>query len=290
MGAPDKGRPRVFGGILAATFADRERSMADLEIARDGAVATLIMNRPQARNALSADMRGGLADALVDIEQDPSVRCVVLKGAGEHFMAGGDVKTMGESFGEPPASVRKAFLERIHELHPIMIAMRRMPKPVIASCRGAAAGAGVSMALACDLIIAAEDAFFTLAYCRIGASPDGSSSFHLPRAVGIKKAMEIALLGDRFDARAARDIGMVNFVVPADALDDETGRLAARLADGPTYVYGRTKALLYRSMESEFESQLQAEAEAFADCASRKDFQEGVGAFIEKRKAAFTGN
>lgn len=264
--------------------------MADLEITRDAAVATLTMNRPQARNALSADMRKGLADALVEIEQDPSVRCVVLNGAGEHFMAGGDVKTMSESFGEPPAAVRKAFLERIHELHPIMITMRRMPKPVIASCRGAAAGAGVSMALACDLIIASEDAFFTLAYCRIGTSPDGSSSFHLPRAVGIKKAMEIALLGDRFDARAAQAAGMVNFVVPAGALDDETDKLAARLASGPTYVYGRTKALLYRSMESEFESQLQAEAEAFADCASRKDFQEGVNAFVEKRKAAFTGD
>lgn len=263
--------------------------MSDLDVSITNGIATLTMNRPEARNALSNEMRSQLADALHDIEMDEAVRCVVLTGAGDHFMAGGDVKGMGESIKKPPEEVRKEFILRIHDLHPIMFAMRRMPKPVIASCRGAAAGAGVSMALACDLIIAADDAFFTLAYCRIGTSPDGSSSFHLPRAVGIKKAMEIALLGDRFDAQAAKDMGMINFVVPASDLDSETDKLAQRLANGPTHVYGNTKALLYRSLESEFESQLQAEAEYFADCASRADFREGVTAFIEKREPKFTG-
>ncbi len=204
-------------------------------------------------------------------------------------MAGGDVKGMGESIKKSPAEVRKEFMLRIHDLHPIMFAMRRMPKPIVASCRGAAAGAGVSIALACDLVIAAEDAFFTLAYWHIGTSPDGSSSFHLPRAVGIKKAMEIALLGDMFDAKAAADMGMINFVVPTAELDAETDKLATRLANGPTHVYGNTKALFYRSLESEFESQLQAEAEYFSDCASRADFREGVAAFVEKRKPVFTG-
>ena len=264
--------------------------MADLEVTQQGSVATLIMNRPEARNALSMDMRSQLCSALHDIEMDDSIRCVVLKGAGDHFMAGGDVKGMGESIKKQPEEIKKEFLLRIHDLHPIMFAMRRMPKPIIASCRGAAAGAGVSVALACDLVIAADDAFFTLAYCKIGTSPDGSSSFHLPRAVGIKKAMEIALLGDRFDAQTAKDIGMINFVVPTDELDAETDKLANRLANGPTHVYGNTKALFYRSLESEFESQLQAEAEYFADCASRPDFKEGVTAFIEKREAKFTGN
>ncbi len=263
--------------------------MADLEVSQEGSIATLTMNRPEARNALSMDMRAQLNSALHDIERDQSIRCVVLKGAGEHFMAGGDVKGMGESIKQSPEEIRKEFILRIHDLHPIMFAMRRMPKPIIASCRGAAAGAGVSMALACDLIIASEDAFFTLAYCRIGTSPDGSSSFHLPRAVGIKKAMEIALLGDRFGAEEAKAIGMINFVVPNDDLEAETTKLATRLANGPTHVYGNTKALFYRSLESEFESQLQAEAEYFADCASRSDFKEGVTAFIEKREAKFTG-
>ncbi|MBL6816079.1 MAG: enoyl-CoA hydratase [Pseudomonadales bacterium] len=263
--------------------------MADLEVQYQDGIATLVMNRPEARNALSMDMRAALADVLHDIERDESVRCVVLKGAGEHFMAGGDVKGMGESIKKSPAEIRKEFILRIHDLHPIMFAMRRMPKPIIASCQGAAAGAGVSMALACDLVIASEDAFFTLAYCRIGTSPDGSSSFHLPRAVGIKKAMEIALLGDRFDAQTAKDIGMINFVVPTAELEVETNALAQRLAAGPTHVYGNTKALFYRSLESEFEAQLQAEAEYFSDCASRPDFREGVSAFIEKREAKFTG-
>ena len=263
--------------------------MADLEVQYQDGIATLVMNRPEARNALSMDMRAALADVLHDIERDESVRCVVLKGGGEHFMAGGDVKGMGESIKKSPAEIRKEFILRIHDLHPIMFAMRRMPKPIIASCQGAAAGAGVSMALACDLVIASEDAFFTLAYCRIGTSPDGSSSFHLPRAVGIKKAMEIALLGDRFDAQTAKDIGMINFVVPTAELEVETNALAQRLAAGPTHVYGNTKALFYRSLESEFEAQLQAEAEYFSDCASRPDFKEGVSAFIEKREAKFTG-
>ena len=264
--------------------------MSDLEVTIENGIATFMMNRPDARNALSMDMRKQLAEALHDAELDDKIRCIVLKGAGDHFMAGGDVKGMGESIKKPPEEIKKEFILRIHDLHPIMFAMRRMPKPIIASCRGAAAGAGVSIALACDLVIAAEDAFFTLAYCKIGTSPDGSSSFHLPRAVGIKKAMELALLGDRFDAKTAEEIGMINFVVPTDELDTETNKLALRLANGPTHVYGNTKALFYRSLESEFESQLQAEAEYFSDCASRKDFKEGVTAFIEKRSPKFTGN
>ena len=264
--------------------------MAHLDLDITDGVATLTMNRPEARNALSMEMRAQLIEVLHDIEHNDNVRCVVLKGAGDHFMAGGDVKGMSESIKKDPSDVRKEFLLRIHDLHPIMFAMRRMPKPIIASCRGAAAGAGVSMALACDLVIAADDAFFTLAYCKIGTSPDGSSSFHLPRAVGIKKAMEIALLGDRFGAQEAKDIGMINFVVPTAELDAETAALAQRLAAGPTHVYGNTKALFYRSLESEFESQLQAEAEYFADCASRADFKEGVSAFVEKRSPNFTGN
>lgn len=263
--------------------------MSHLEVSINKGIATLAMNRPEARNALSMEMRAQLCDALHEIELDDKVRCVVLTGTGEHFMAGGDVKGMGELIKKSSDEIRKEFMLRIHDLHPIMFAMRRMPKPVIASCRGAAAGAGVSIALACDLVIAAEDAFFTLAYCKIGTSPDGSSSFHLPRAVGIKKAMEIALLGDRFDAQTAKDMGMINFVVPNAELDAETDKLAVRLANGPTHVYGNTKALFYRSLESEFESQLQAEAEYFSDCASRADFKEGVSAFIEKRDPVFTG-
>ena len=263
--------------------------MPDLVVdTRDG-IATLTFNRPEARNALSNEMRSLLSDTLHEIEEDNAVRCVVMRGQGEHFMAGGDVKMMSQLIKQPAETLRNEFIHRIHDLHPIMYAMRRMPKPVIASVAGAAAGAGVSMALACDLVIAADDAFFTLAYCHIGTSPDGSSSFYLPRSVGMKKAMEIALLGDRFDAATAQAIGMINFVAPADKLEAETDKLAKRLAAGPTHVYGNTKRLLNRSLENEFESQLQMEAECFADCTTRTDFKEGVRAFVEKRKPQFTG-
>lgn len=264
--------------------------MPDLELTHQDGITTMIFNRPESRNALSMEMRSMLCDALHDAENDSSVRCVVLKGKGEHFLAGGDVKGMSHTLEQPQEELRKQFVLRIHNLNPIMYAMRRMPKPVISSVRGAAAGAGMSIALASDLVIASEDAFFTLAHCHIGTTPDGSATFHLPRTVGIKKAMEITLLGDRFDAQTAREWGLINFVVPAVSLEEETGKLARRLANGPTYVYGKSKALLYRSMESEFESQLQAEAESFADCASRADFREGVTAFVEKRKPLFTGN
>jgi 2-(1,2-epoxy-1,2-dihydrophenyl)acetyl-CoA isomerase len=263
--------------------------MSDLLVDIADGIATLTFNRPEARNALSLEMRSMLSETLHDIETDDAIRCVVMRGAGDHFMAGGDVKSMAGMVDESPETIHKQFLKRIHDLHLIMFPMRRMPKPIIASVAGAAAGAGVSMALACDLVIAAEDAFFTLAYCHIGTSPDGSASFHLPRAVGMKKAMEIALLGDRFDAAEAKSIGLINFVAPAGRLEEETAELAKRLAAGPTHVYGNTKRLFYHSLENEFESQLQMEAECFADCAMRPDFKEGVTAFVEKRKARFTG-
>ncbi len=139
--------------------------MSDLELSIDSGIATLTMNRPESRNALSMEMRSSLSSVLHDVERDDSVRCVVLRGAGDHFMAGGDVKGMAETVKvKSSEEIRKEFILRIHDLHTIMFAMRRMPKPIIASCKGAAAGAGVSMALACDLVIAEEDAFFTLAY------------------------------------------------------------------------------------------------------------------------------
>ena len=264
--------------------------MADLELAHQDGIVTMIFNRPESRNALSMEMRSMLCDALHDVENDPSVRCVVLKGKGEHFLAGGDVKGMSQTLAQSREELRKQFLRRIHDLNPIMYTMRRMPKPVISSVRGAAAGAGMSIALASDLVISSEDAFFTLAHCHIGTTPDGSATYYLPETVGIKRAMEITLLGDRLDAQTAREWGLINFVVSADRLEAETDKLARRMANGPTYVYGKSKALLYRSLESEFESQLQAEAESFADCASRSDFREGVTAFVEKRKPVFTGN
>ncbi len=263
--------------------------MADLEVSVKDGVATLTMNRPEARNALSDEIRSGLAEQFHAIELDDSIRCVVLTGAGDHFMAGGDVKGFTKAMQSTPDEIRQQFVMRIHDLHAIMFPMRRMKKPIVAKVRGAAAGAGVSFALCCDLVIASEDAFFTLAYCNIGASPDGASTFHLPRTLGIKKAMEMALLGDRYTAQQCLDMGLINFVVPTDKLDEETDKLTTRLANGPTRAYGNAKALLYQSINRDFEAQLQAEAERFADSAAGPDFKEGVMAFVEKRKPNFSG-
>ena len=264
--------------------------MADMEMTIEDGVATLTMNRPEARNALSMEMRNTMDEMFHQVEFDDEVRCVVLAGEGDHFMAGGDVKNMHEYLGShEDTEVQTDFLHRIHNLHTIMFSMRRMPKPIVAKVRGAAAGAGVSLAAACDLVIAEEDSFFTLAYCHIGTTPDGSSSFHLPRAIGIKRTLEMTLLGDRYTAQQMSDMGLVNFVVANADLDAECDKLATRLANGPTHVYGMGKKLMYRSLENEFESQLQLEAECFADCAKRNDYREGVAAFVEKRKANFTG-
>ncbi|MGH8705896.1 MAG: enoyl-CoA hydratase/isomerase family protein [Burkholderiales bacterium] len=255
-----------------------------------GAVTTLTLNRPKALNALNRELTLALRDAAFAAEQDEAVRCVVIRG-GEHFMAGGDVKMFHEQLGtRSAAATRIEFETFIHEVHALIISLRRMPKPVIASVSGAAAGFGMSLMMACDLVLAADNAYFTLAYTLIGTSPDGGSTFALPRIVGSKKAMEIALLGDRFDAATAERLGLVNRVVPAASLEAETARLAARLAAGPTAVYGRTKALLNRALGNSLESQLQFEAECFAQSASEPDFAEGVRAFVEKRKARFKGS
>jgi 2-(1,2-epoxy-1,2-dihydrophenyl)acetyl-CoA isomerase len=257
-------------------------------VAREGAVATITLNRPQALNALNRELTV-LRDAVFAVENDAGVRCVVLRG-GEHFMAGGDLKwfkTLAE--GRTSAENRVQFEAFVHEVHTLILSLRRMPKPVIAGVRGAVAGFGMSLMMATDLAIAADSAYFTLAYTLIGISPDGGSTFSLPRSVGQKKAMEIALLGERFDAASAERLGLVNRVVPSASLDAETGKLAARLAAGPTAVYARTKALVNGSLNATLESQLQREAEAFAQSASEPDFMEGLAAFIEKRKPQFKG-
>jgi 2-(1,2-epoxy-1,2-dihydrophenyl)acetyl-CoA isomerase len=247
-------------------------------------VTTLTLNRPRALNALNRELTLALREAVFAAEHDPQVRCLVIRG-GEHFMAGGDLKHFGELIATRSSEeIRVQFEGFIHEVHALVLSLRRMPKPVVASVGGAAAGFGMSLMMACDLALAADNAYFTLAYSLIGATPDGGSTYALPRIVGQKKAMEIALLGDRFDAATAERLGLVNRVVPAASLEAETQKLAARLAAGPAAVYGRTKALVNRSLEHSLESQLQREAEAFAQSAAEPDFAEGLRAFLEKRK------
>ncbi len=252
-------------------------------------IATLTLNRPEVLNAINAEMKEALLDATTLVEFDEGVRAVVIKGAGAHFMAGGDVKRFHAELDNEAHWKRRRFLEGINEIHPIIFSLRRMAKPVIASVQGYAAGFGVSLAIAADLTIAAADAKFTLAYVRIGTSSDGAGTYYLPRMVGLKRALEIALLGDEFDAETAKSYGMVNFVVAPDRLEAETSRLARRLAEGPTQALGNVKRLMNASIDNQFEQQLQMEAECFAANVETEDFREGVSAFAEKRKAEFKG-
>ncbi|ENO85101.1 enoyl-CoA hydratase/isomerase family protein [Thauera linaloolentis] len=257
-------------------------SEAPLLNRRDGAVAHLRFNRPQVLNAIDAGMAGAFLSACKSIAGDASVRAVVISGEGRAFMAGGDIA----SFGEGPQAIADTLIAPMHEALQILAGLRA---PVIASVQGAVAGAGMSLALACDLAIAADDARFNLAYVKLGTSCDLGASWNLPRIVGLRRALEIALLSDGIDAAEALRLGLVNKVVPAAALEAETQRLAARLADGAPAAQGMLKRLMRDALGHDFPAQLQAERQGFAACAATADFSEGVAAFLEKRPARYTG-
>jgi 2-(1,2-epoxy-1,2-dihydrophenyl)acetyl-CoA isomerase len=248
-------------------------------------VATITLNRPQVLNALDAQMIVQLRAACERAEHEAAARAVVLRGAGPAFLAGGDVAYFRANLARMPALVREGGTELNHAI----LALRRAPKPVLASVHGAVAGAGVSLMAAADLAIAAEGTKFTVAYSRIGTSPDGGATHFLPRLLGARKALELMLLSDAFDAQAALKLGLVNWVIGAEQLGSETEAIARRLALGPTQAFGEIKRLVNESPDQALAAQLEAEIEAFARCAGTRDFAEGVTAFVEKRKPFFKG-
>lgn len=250
-------------------------------------IATLTLNRPESLNALNLEMIADLRALTSWAAFDPQVRVVLLRGAGEHFMAGGDLKWFRAQLALPPQERQPLLEETIAAVHASVLQLKNTDKPVLAAVQGAVAGFGLSLMLAADLVVAADSAYFTLAYCHIGLSPDGGATWSLPRQVGLKQAMEIALLGDRFDATRARELGLVNRVVPAATLTDEALQLARRLAAGPQEALARTKALINGSLERSLNDQLLAEQHAFAACGVNPDFAEGLAAFFEKRPAHF---
>lgn len=248
----------------------------------DGPIARIRFNRPKALNAVNQEMAEAFLAAVKRIAASPEVRVISLQGEGRAFMAGGDLV----SFRTDPVQTATDLIGPMNEAMSLLSAL---PQPVIASLHGPVAGAGLSVALSADLAIAADDATFNLAYSKLGANPDVGGTWQLPRIVGLRKAMELALLSETFDAAEALRLSLVNKVVPAAALTAETEALLTRLAAGPTFAFGQIKRLLRDALGRDLVAQLDAESVAFHACAASADFSEGIGAFFEKRTPNFHG-
>ena len=236
-------------------------------------------------NAYNPEMGKALLSAVADASVDPSVRCIVLTGNGKAFSAGGDVEFMATFREEGHGK----FLDLAIRLHMLIASLRKAPKPVIAAVNGVAAGAGFSMALACDIAVATSSARFTLGYQNIGLSPDGGMTFFLARALGTQRAMEMTLFSKVLSAEQAAAWGLVQQVIPDADFAAQTAAIAEGLAVGPTQAYARAKELYNRALSQPLETQLEEERQSIARSATTHDFREGVRAFLEKRPARFEG-
>lgn len=248
-------------------------------------VATITLNRPDAYNALNRELARELFQAVLEVDEDRDVRCVVLTGAGKAFCAGGDVKDFAANLPQIGVLIK----EITTYLHGAVSRLCRSPKPVLMGVNGVAAGAGMSLALAGDLALAAESARFTMAYSKIGAPPDGSSSYFLPRLVGLRRALEVYYTNRVLSAREALDWGLVNRVVADAEFSQALSSLARELAQGPTLAFARAKLLFLQSTQESLETQMELEAQAMASAGRTEDYQNGVTAFVQKKTSTFKG-
>ncbi len=256
-----------------------------IQVTAEAGAARITLNRPDSLNAWTAQLGHELGEAVEAAANDDAVRAVLITGAGRAFSSGADLRDHGPGDGAPDLGAR---LREIY--NPVILRVREMPKPVLASVNGPAAGVGCALALACDLVIAAESAYFLLAFVNIGLVPDGGATATVAARIGHSRAAEMALLGERIGAPTALEWGLINRTAPDAELQGETDALLAKLASGPTKAYAATKALLNRTIYAELASQLDAEADAQREQGTTTDFIEGVIAFSQKRPPKFTGS
>lgn len=255
----------------------------DLSINDD--VATIWLNRPESHNGINLQLTSELKSVAFDLESDPDIRVVVLRGRGKHFSVGGDVAMFTEAADALPRKIKDV----ISNFHEALLSLRRSGKPSIALVHGACAGGALSLALACDFVIVAQDAKLAIAYRKLGTSSDGGMTHLLTRLLGQRRALDLLLLSDSFTADEALRLGLANRVAPTEHLEDELGRMVATLRQNAPASVRALKQLAYGSPTSSFEQQLAAELAAFAECAGTEDFREGVRAFSERRIPIFRG-
>ena len=254
-------------------------------MARAAGVATLTLNRPEAFNALDMTLGRDLFHAVLEADDDAAVRAIVVTGAGKAFCAGGDVKAFADNLDHIGALIK----ELTTYLHGAVSRLCRSEKPVIMAINGVAAGGGMSLALAGDLVLAAESARFAMAYAKIAATPDGSSTYYLPRLIGVRRALELYLTNRVLSAREAQEWGLITRVVPDGELASAADALARELAQGPTRAFGGAKRLFHQSTWESLETQMELEAQAIAASGHTEDFRNGVTAFARKQTPTFRG-
>src|SRR3954449_7132127 len=258
-------------------------------VERRGGAATIRLNRPETMNAWNRQFGLDLRAAVEAAAEDDDVRAVCITGTGRGFSSGADLKEMGEREERSPDGRPDVYRTLTERYHPIIRAIRTMPKPVVAAVNGPAVGIGLSLALASDLIVARESAYFLLAFVNIGLVPDGGSSLFVPTRVGMARAAEMAMLGERIGAPQALDWGLINRVFADDEFESAAEQLVDQLAAGPTRSYAGTKRQLNNWLYTRMEEQLELEADIQQEMAGSPDFAEGVTAFVEKRAPTFGG-
>ncbi len=270
-------------------MSDTETQLETVNLTVADGVATIELNRPEKLNAWNAQFGEDLMAAVARCRDDDAIRAALVTGAGRGFSSGADLGELGGGAATPEERPDAVYRQLTEVYHPIMTSIRELPKPVVAAVNGPAVGIGCSLALCCDLIVAAESSYFLLAFVNIGLVPDGGSSLWLPTRVGMARAIELCMLGERLPAEKALDWGLINRVVPDASLREEAGALVAKLAAGPTLSYAGTKRQLNNWLYSRMDEQLELEAQIQREMANSEDSMEGALAFVEKRPARFAG-